>query len=131
MTSQTPVSGEIWFKTKRVLRTAVQVIVGVAGALGVFVLVAPQVLDAVADVLPASWVAAAAAFIAGAAAISAALSRVMAIPAVDAWLKRIGLGSAPASAPVVSAADPFPSAAAAIDTSARTREHVDPDDLTP
>jgi len=98
----TPVSGEIWFKAQRVLRTAVQVIVGIAGAIAVFVLVAPQVLDAVADVLPASWVAAAAAFIAGAAAISAALSRVMAVPAVDAWLKRIGLGSAPRNAPTSS-----------------------------
>lgn len=100
-TPTTPVSGEIWFKAQRVLRTIVQAIVGIAGALAVFVLVAPQVLDAVADVLPASWVAAAAAFIAGAAAISAALSRVMAIPKVDAWLKRLGLGSAPRSAPPI------------------------------
>lgn len=98
--SQAPVSGEIWFKAQRVLRTIVQVIVGTAGALGVFVLVAPQVLDAVADVLPASWVAWAAGIIATAAAISAALSRVMAIPAVDAWLKTLGLGSAPKSAAV-------------------------------
>lgn len=99
MTIPTPVAGEIWFKAKRVLRTIVQLTVGIAGALGVFVLVAPQVLDAIADVLPASWVAAAAAFTAGAAAISAVLSCVMAIPKVDASPKRIGLGSAPCNAP--------------------------------
>lgn len=125
MTSQTPVSGEIWFKTKRVLRTAVQVIVTGAGILAVAVVVAPQILDALADVLPGPVVAWAAGVIAAAAALSAALSRVMAIPAVDAWLKRLGLGSAPASAPVAMPADPLPSAAAAIDTSARAREHSD------
>lgn len=126
----TPISGEIWFKSKRALRTAVQALVGIAAALAAFVLIAPQVLDAVADVLPDSWVAAVGAFIAGAAAISAVLSRLMAIPAVDAWLKRLGLGSAPRSASVASPADPLPSAAAAIDTSARTREHTDLDGPT-
>lgn len=97
---QAPVSGEIWFKTKRALRTAVQVIVTGAGILAAAVVVAPQILDAIADVLPGPVVAWAAGVIAAAAALSAALSRVMAIPAVDAWLKHIGLGSAPRSAPV-------------------------------
>ena len=91
-------SGEIWFKARRALRTAVQVVVTLAGILAGFVVVAPQVLEAVADVLPASWVAWAAGVIAAAAAISAALARVMAIPTVDRWLTRIGLGSAPARA---------------------------------
>src|SRR5690606_39999509 len=50
--SQTPVSGEIWFKTQRALRTVVQVIVTGAGILAVAVVVAPQILDALADVLP-------------------------------------------------------------------------------
>lgn len=90
-------SGEIWHKAQRALRTAVQVVVTLAAILAGFVLVAPQILDAFADVLPASWVAWAGGVIAAAAALSAAISRVMAIPAVDAWLQRIGLGSSPRS----------------------------------
>lgn len=94
-----PISGEIWFKVQRVLRTAVQVTVAgavtIAGSLAVFSVLAPQVLSAVADVLPAPVVLWLTGFIASVTAISAALARVMAIPAVDAWLKRIGLGSAP------------------------------------
>lgn len=90
-------SGEIWFKTQRVLRTAVQVIVTGAGILAIAVIVAPQILDALAAVLPGPVVAWIAGVIASAAAVSAALSRVMAIPAVDAWLTRLGLGSAPRS----------------------------------
>lgn len=100
MIEQQPVSGEIWFKTQRALRTVVQVIVTGAGILAAAVVIAPQILDALADVLPGPLVAWAAGVIAAAAALSAALSRVMAIPAVDAWLKRLGLGSAPRSAVV-------------------------------
>jgi hypothetical protein len=84
-------SGEIWFKAQRAIRTVAQVIVTGAGILAVAVVVAPQILDALADVLPGPVVAWAAGVIAAAAALSAALSRVMAIPAVDAWLKRLGL----------------------------------------
>lgn len=94
-TKHAVVSGEIWFKAQRVLRTIAAAVVGFSTALAVFVVVAPQVVAAVADVLPASWVAWALSFIAGAAALSGAITRVMAIPAVDAWLKKIGLGSAP------------------------------------
>ncbi|GAA4762721.1 hypothetical protein [Microbacterium gilvum] len=97
MTEQTSIPD----KVQRVLRTVVQVILGAVAVLGIFVAVAPQVLAAIADVLPASWVAWAAGVITSLAAVSAALARVMAIPAVDAWLKRIGLGSAPRSAPTI------------------------------
>lgn len=121
-TTQTPASGEIWFKAQRAIRTIAQVIVTGAGILAVAVVVAPQILDALADVLPGPVVAWAAGVIAAAAALSAALSRVMAIPAVDAWLKKIGLGSAPRSAPVAPPADPLPSTAAAVETAARSRE---------
>ena len=127
----TPVSGEIWHKWQRALRTAAQVLVTGAGILAVAVTVAPQILDALADVLPGPVVAWCAGVIAGTAALSAALSRVMAIPIVDRWLTRLGIGSAPRSAPVVPATDPLPSQRAAVDVAARTREHVDPDDLTP
>lgn len=86
---------DIWFKSKRVLRTATQVLVAGIVFLGGLVTIAPQVLEAVQDVLPGpvvAWLVGAIAFLAG---ISAALSRVMAIPAVNAWLVTIGLGSVP------------------------------------
>lgn len=89
---------KIWFPVQRVIRTAVQVIIASATVLATAVLVAPQVLEAVQDVLPGPvviWITGA---IASLTAVSAALSRVMAIPAVDAWLKSFGAGSAPAGA---------------------------------
>ncbi|MFJ4166276.1 hypothetical protein ACIPY5_12030 [Microbacterium sp. NPDC089698] len=86
---------KIWFPNQRSIRTALQVILAVVAALGIVVAVAPQVLDAVADVLPGpavAWLAGAIATLAG---ISAAISRVMAIPAIDEWLKKFGAGSTP------------------------------------
>ena len=86
---------DIWFKSKRVLRTAAQVLIAGIVLLGGLVTIAPQVLEAVQDVLPGpvvAWLVGAIAFLAG---ISAALSRVMAIPVVNAWLVTIGLGSVP------------------------------------
>jgi hypothetical protein len=50
-------SGEIWFKAQRAIRTVAQVIVTGAGILAVAVVVAPQILDALADVLPGPVVA--------------------------------------------------------------------------
>jgi len=88
----------IWFPSQRAIRTALQVILGAIAILGIVVSVAPQVLDAVADVLPGpavAWLAGAIATLAG---VSAAISRVMAIPAIDEWLRKFGAGSAPAGA---------------------------------
>jgi len=87
---------KIWFPAQRAIRTAVQVIVSASAILAGVVLVAPQILAAVQDVVPGpvvAWIAGAIAALAG---ISAAISRVMAIPAVDEWLKNFGAGSAPA-----------------------------------
>ena len=92
-------SGEIWFKAQRAIRTAVQVVVTLAGILAAVVVIAPQVLDALADVLPGPVVAWAAGVIAAAAAVSAAIARVMAIPAIDKWLRSWGIGSAPRKVP--------------------------------
>lgn len=94
----TTVVEPIWFPNQRVIRTTVQVIVSVVSLLGVVAVLAPQILDAVKAVLPASWVAwlvGAIAFVAG---LSAALSRVMAIPAVNELLTRFGAGSTTRSA---------------------------------
>lgn len=89
---------KIWFPLQRAIRTAVQVIVAAAAILATTVVVAPQILTAIQDVLPGPAVAWITAAIASLAAISAAVSRVMAIPAVDEWLRKLGAGSAPAGA---------------------------------
>lgn len=85
---------DIWFKTQRVLRTLVQV--GIPAFL-TFNLVLPQIIDAVGGVLPPDaflWLNGIAA---GVTAAAAALARIMAIPQVNAWLVKLGLGSVPKS----------------------------------
>lgn len=93
---------EIWYKTKRVVRTIVQALLAqVTTVLGVIVtleVVAPQLLDELAKVLPAEWVAWLAAAIATASLVAGAVARIMAIPQVNAWLVKLGLGSVPGAA---------------------------------
>jgi hypothetical protein len=89
---------KIWFPIQRGIRTAVQVVIAAAAILATVVFVAPQILTAIQDVLPGPAVAWISGAIAVLAAVSAAISRVMAIPAVDEWLKKFGAGSAPAGA---------------------------------
>lgn len=96
---------KIWFPLQRAIRTAVQVIVASAAILATTATVAPQILTAIQDILPGSvvaWLAGAIAILAGA---SAAVARVMAIPAVDEWLRKFGAGSAPRTAIVYNFAD--------------------------
>jgi predicted naringenin-chalcone synthase len=86
---------DIWYKGKRVLRTLVQVAIP---AFLSFALVLPAIIEALglpADTELRLWLVAVAA---GVTAVAGAISRVMAIPAVNAWLIKIGLGSVPASA---------------------------------
>lgn len=85
---------DIWFKSQRVLRTIVQV--GIP-TFTTFAAVLPQIIDALGLPVDAEirlWLLAVAA---GVTAVAAALSRVMAIPAVNSWLVKIGLGSVPKS----------------------------------
>ncbi|GAA0960130.1 hypothetical protein [Frigoribacterium faeni] len=88
---------EIWFKTQRALRTGAQVLVSGALLLAGVSAVAPAVLEAVQDVLPGPAVVWLTGSIATLAAVSTALARVMAIPAVNQWLTKVGLGSVPRS----------------------------------
>lgn len=88
---------EIWYQGKRVLRTVVQVVVGAAAVLAVVVVVAPQVLDAIADVVPGPVLAWLTGAVATLAAVSAAITKVMAIPKINELLTLIGLGSVPKS----------------------------------
>lgn len=76
-------------------RTVLAVIVGAAP-------VVPLIVGAISDGDPQ----AATGLLGAAVATSAAITRVMAIPAVDAWLSRIGLGSAPAVVVRVAASPP-------------------------
>jgi len=89
---------KIWFPLQRAIRTAVQVIIAAAAILATTVVVAPQILTAIQDVLPGPFVAWLTGAIAVLAAVSAAVARVMAIPAVDEWLRKFGAGSAPSGA---------------------------------
>lgn len=86
---------EIWYQGKRVLRTVVQAVIGAAAVLAVVVGVAPQVLDAIGEVVPGPvlvWLTGAVATLA---AVSAALTKIMAIPKINELLTLIGLGSVP------------------------------------
>ena len=77
-------------KGQRVLRTIVQV--GIPAFLG-FALVLPQIIEALGLPVDSQVRLALVGFAAGVTAIAAALTRIMAIPAVDRWLTSIGLGS--------------------------------------
>lgn len=88
----------IWYKGKRVLRTLVQV--AIPSFLS-FAFVLPIIIEALG--LPVDselrlWLFAVAA---GVTAVAGAISRIMAIPVVNAWLTKIGLGTVPQSALVI------------------------------
>lgn len=98
-----PVSFDIWFARQRVLRTILQVVVGLLLAIAAFVAsvaaFAPEIIAELRDVLPASVYGWLVGFIAVCAAISGALSKLMAIPGVNRWLSEHSpFGSAPRAA---------------------------------
>jgi len=79
---------DIWYKGQRVLRTALTT------ALTVLPLI-PQVIAIVQGEWSAEWLTGIAV---QAVAINSALTRIIAIPAVNGWLTTIGLGSVPKAA---------------------------------
>lgn len=91
---------DIWFKSKRVLRTLVQT--GIPSFL-VFAGVLPQIISALGlpvDSAVYLWLLAAAGIVT---AVATGLARVMAIPAVNTWLTHLGLGSVPKATAVAQA----------------------------
>ena len=78
----------IWFKWQRVLRTAF------TSALTLLPII-PQVIAIVQGEWSAEWLTPVAV---QAVAINSALTRIIAIPVVNGWLTKIGLGSVPRSA---------------------------------
>lgn len=94
---------DIWYKSQRVWRTLVQV--GIPAFLG-FALVLPQIIAALGLPVDSAlylWLIGAAGVVT---AVAAGLSRVMAIPAVNAWLTKVGLGSVPKAAAQAAATAP-------------------------
>jgi hypothetical protein len=91
---RTIASGEIWFKGQRALRTALTTLLTLLPLV-------PQVIAIIQDEWSAGWLTAIGV---QAVAINTALTRLIAIPTVDRWLKRIGFGSAPRSTPTAESA---------------------------
>jgi hypothetical protein len=93
-----PTAPEIWYKAKRVLRTAVATLLSALSIWAAIAVIAPDVLAELAKILPESWILWLTAVVAGITAVASALTRIMAIPGVNDFLTKIGLGSVPKSA---------------------------------
>lgn len=96
---------KVWYPWQRVIRTAAQTLITLGAVLATITVVAPQVIDAIADVLPGPVVVWLTGAVATIAALSGALSRLMLVPWVNEFLQKWGMGTAPAGAIVVEDAD--------------------------
>lgn len=89
----------IWYKAKRVLRTIVQGLVVLVPAANLVAAAIANYLAEQVDVVVPAWVFIALNGIVVATALLMGLvARVMAVPGVNAWLVKVGLGSVPAEA---------------------------------
>lgn len=84
--------GRVWDATQRVLRTLIQV--GIPTFLS-FNLVLPQIIEALGGVLPPEAVLWLNGVAAGITAVAVAITRIMAIPAVNNWLAKFRLSTEP------------------------------------
>lgn len=83
-----------WVATARtILQNVLGVALTIVSAFLALAAVAPDVLAALADVLPESVYAWLLGVVVGSGAIAGAIARLMAIPAVNAWLGRLGYTS--------------------------------------
>ncbi len=89
-TAQTTQQSHPW---RAAARTAAQVLLAVPAVLAT--VAAVLVVIGESDALPAAWAAWAAGAAVTVSALAGLLARIMAIPAVDAWLSRLRLSSAP------------------------------------
>lgn len=90
------VSSQSAFPARATWRTVVQNVIAVVLTAGVVLPVVVAILgEELAAILPPHWQAWLVGAAASVAAIAAALTRIMAIPAVDAALRRFGLSSTP------------------------------------
>jgi hypothetical protein len=79
---------------RTILQSVAGAVLAAASFVAVLAVFAPQLLEAIADVLPPEWLAWATGAVAAIGAFAGALARVMAIPGVNAWLTRLKLGAA-------------------------------------
>jgi len=83
---------------RAVARTVLAVLIGVGIVVPVAVTIILDQFDVYLPGAAKAWLIGASAFTV---ALSGAVTRIIAIPAVDAWLKRVGLSSSPTPAPAV------------------------------
>jgi hypothetical protein len=103
MTVKTPdgtevVVPDIWYKGKRVLRTGLAVLGSFLTAWAAFALIAPQILAELAKILPGSWIVWLTGFVATVTLVAGVITRILAIPTVNTFLTKLGLGSVPKEA---------------------------------
>ena len=83
-----------WTATFRtILQTVAGSILGSVVVVAAIATVAPQILDAVAAVLPPAWLAWATGAVGVIGALAGAFARVMAIPGVNEWLTKLKLAA--------------------------------------
>lgn len=83
-----------WIATLRtILAIVAGAVVTIFTFIAAFAVFAPQLLAAVAAILPPEWLAWATAAVATLGAIAGAITRIMAIPGVNEWLAKIRLGA--------------------------------------
>ena len=83
---------------RAVARTALAVLIGVGLVVPLAVTIILEQFDVYLPPAAQAWLVGASAFTV---AVSGAVTRIIAIPAVDAWLKRLGLSSSPTPAPEI------------------------------
>jgi hypothetical protein len=89
---------DIWFKTQRVLRTIVQALVVLIPLVNGVAAVMFAYLNEQTDVVVPGWAFVILnAVIAATAVIMGLIARIMAVPGVNLWLTKLGLGSVPKS----------------------------------
>jgi len=99
---------EIWYKGQRVLRTIVSALVALVPIVNGIAAVVITYLNGQTDVAIPGWVFVwLNAILVGTALVMGLITRIMAVPGVNDWLVKIGLGSVPKSAiiPVVQPGD--------------------------
>lgn len=88
---------DIWYKGKRVLRTSLATLISALSVWAGFAAIWPDIAAAVAGVLPDSWIVWLTGAVVAVNAVAMAITAIMTIPRVNAWLVKIGFGSVPES----------------------------------
>ena len=99
MSDSTPSVPAIWFPIQRVLRTIIQALIVLVPAANALALAVVDYLNTQTDVTVPGWVFLVLnSVIVGSAFVMGLVARIMAVPGVNDWLTKIGLGSVPKSA---------------------------------